>query len=274
MAATESLGRNHAMLLPRRALLAAIVTLPLLAGAAVAAEIKVMSSGGFHAALDLLAPEFEKATGHTVTKIYGASMGAVPTAVPNRLARGEAADMVIIAGEAIDKLIAEGKLKPGSRTDLVFSRIGVMVKAGAPQPDISTPASVKAMLLAAPSVAYSDSASGVYISSRFFQGLGITEQMAGKSFKVPSTKRVAQVVAAGEAAVGFQQISEILGQPGITLVGPLPEAIQLVTSFSAGIPVSAEQPEVAKAFVAFLTAPAAWPTIRSMGLDPAGEGKR
>jgi len=130
------------MLLPRRALLAAIVTLPLLTGAAVAAEIKVMSSGGFHSALDALAPEFEKATGHTVSKIYGASMGAVPTAVPNRLARGEAADMVIIAGEAIDKLIEEGKLARGSRTDLVFSRIGVMVKAGTPQPDISTPASV------------------------------------------------------------------------------------------------------------------------------------
>lgn len=262
------------MLPIRRALLATLLSLPLLAGTALAAEIKVMSSGGFHSALDALAPEFEKATGHKVTKIYGASMGAVPTAVPNRLARGEAADLVIIAGEAIDKLIEEGKLQKGSRTDLVFSRIGVMVKAGAPQPDISTPAAVKAMLLAAPSIAYSDSASGVYISSRFFQGLGITDQVASKSFKVPSTKRVAEVVAAGDAAVGFQQISEILGQPGITLVGPLPEAIQLVTSFSAGIPVSAEQPEVAKAFVAFLTAPSAWPTIRSMGLDPAGEPKR
>ena len=258
----------------RRLLLATLLAVPLLAGAARAAEIKVMSSGGFHGALDLLAPEFEKATGHTVTKIYGASMGSVPTAIPNRLARGEAADMVIIAGEAIDKLIEEGRLAKGSRTDLVLSRIGVIVKEGTPQPDISTPAAVKAMLLAAPSVAYSDSASGVYISSRFFQGLGITEQMTGKAFKVPSTKRVAEVVAAGEAAVGFQQISEILGIPGATLVGPLPEAIQLVTSFSAGIPVNAEQPEVAKAFVAFLTAPAAYPAIRSMGLDPAGEGKR
>ena len=166
------------MLPIRRALLATLLALPLLAGTALAAEIKVMSSGGFHSALDALAPAFEKATGHKVTKIYGASMGAVPTAVPNRLARGEAADLVIIAGEAIDKLIEEGKLQPGSRTDLVFSRIGVMVKAGAPQPDISTPAAVKAMLLAAPSIAYSDSASGVYISSRFFQGLGITDQMA------------------------------------------------------------------------------------------------
>lgn len=262
------------MLPLRRALLAALATLPLLAGAAAAAEIKVMSSGGFHSALDALAPEFEKATGHRVTKIYGASMGTVPTAIPNRLARGEAADVVIIAGEAIDKLIAEGRLRPGSRTDLVLSRIGVVVKAGAPQPDISTPEAVKRMLLAAPSVAYSDSASGVYISSRFFQGLGLTEAMATKAFKVPSTRRVAEVVAAGEAAVGFQQISEILGIPGATLVGPLPEAIQLVTSFSAGIPVSVEQPDVAKEFVAFLTAPAAWPTIRSMGLDPAGEGKR
>ena len=136
------------MLPIRRALLGAIAALPLLACTAFAAEIKVMSSGGFHSALDALAPEFEKATGHKVTKIYGASMGAVPTAVPNRLARGEAADMVIIAGEAIDKLIEEGRLQKGSRTDLVFSRIGVAVREGAPKPDISTPEAVKAMLLA------------------------------------------------------------------------------------------------------------------------------
>lgn len=262
------------MLPIRRALLAAVASLPLLAGTALAAEIKVMSSGGFHSALDALAPEFEKATGHKVTKVYGASMGAVPTAVPNRLARGETADLVIIAGEMIDKLIEEGKLRPGSRTDLVFSRIGVAVREGAPKPDISTPEAVKAMLLAAPSIAYSDSASGVYVSSQLFRRLGIADEVTPKAAKVPSTRRVAQVVAAGEAAVGFQQISEILNIPGATLVGPLPEPIQLVTSFSAAMPVTAEQPEVAKAFVAFLTAPAAWPVIRSMGLDPAGEGKR
>ena len=113
-----------------------------------------------------------------MTKIYGASMGAVPTAVPNRLARGEAADLVIIAGEVIDKLIAAGKCRRVA-APTVFSASGRR-RRGPPQPDISTPAAVKAMLLAAPSVAYSDSASGVYISSRFFQGLGITDQMAAE----------------------------------------------------------------------------------------------
>jgi molybdate transport system substrate-binding protein len=257
----------------RRALGLALAALLLAATAeastARAAELKVMSSGGFHGALDLLAPEFEKATGHTVTKIYGASMGEVPTAVPKRLARGEAADVVIIAGEAIDALIDQGKLQKGSRTDLVFSGIGVVVKAGTPKPDISTPEAVKRMLLAAPSIAYSDSASGVYVSSALFRRLGIADEVTPKASKVPSTKRVAEFVAAGGAAVGFQQISEILHIPGAELVGPLPEPIQLLTSFSAGYPVEQAQPEAARAFVAFLTSPAAWPAIRSMGLDPA-----
>ncbi|MFC7473849.1 substrate-binding domain-containing protein [Dankookia sp. GCM10030260] len=252
----------------RRALLGLLAVLPLLAGTAAAAELKVMSSGAFTAPLRLLIPEFEKATGHTITLSLGASMGNAPDAIPNRLARGEAADIVIIAGESIDKLIAEGRLRPGSRTDIVLSRIGVTVRTGAPKPDIATVEAVRSMLLEAPSIAYSASASGVYVSTELYQRLGIAEQVAPKSRRILS-ERVAAVVARGEAAVGFQQVSEILGIPGADYVGPLPEALQRVTAFSAGLAAGAAQPEAARQLVAFLRAPAAHPVIRSLGLDPA-----
>jgi molybdate transport system substrate-binding protein len=195
-------------------------------------------------------------------------MGNAPDAIPNRLARGEPVDVVIIAGEAIDKLIAEGKLQPGSRTDLVLSRIGVTVKSGAPRPDISTPEAIRAMLLEAPSIAYSASASGVYVSTEMFQKLGIADQVMPKARRVLS-ERVAAVVARGEAAVGFQQVSEILGVPGADYVGPLPDSLQRVTAFSAGLSASMAQPEAARQLVAFLRSPAAYPAIRSTGLDPA-----
>jgi molybdate transport system substrate-binding protein len=252
----------------RRALLAALAALPLLAGTARAAELKVMSSGGFTAALRLLIPEFEKTTGHRIRLALGASMGNAPDAIPNRLARGEAADVVIIAGEAIDRLIAEGRLLPGSRTDLVLSRIGVAVQAGAPEPDISTPEAVRRMLLEARSIAYSASASGVYFATEMVQRLGIADEVLPKSRRILS-ERVAAVVARGEAEIGFQQVSEILGIPGADYVGPLPEALQRVTAFSAGLAAGMEQPEAARQLIAFLRSPAAHPVIRSTGLDPA-----
>lgn len=256
-------------LLPtRRALLAALAVLPLLAGTATSAEIRVMSSGGFTAALRQLIPEFERRTGHRISLALGASMGNAPDAIPNRLARGEPVDVVIIAAEAIDRLVAEGKLLPGSRTDLVVSRIGVTVKAGAPRPDISTPEAVRRMLLEAKSVAYSASASGVHVSGEMYRMLGIADEVMPKSRRILS-ERVAAVVARGEAEVGFQQISEILGVPGAELVGPLPEALQRVTTFSAGLSAQMEQPEAARELVAFLRSPAAYGAIRSTGLDPA-----
>lgn len=252
----------------RRGLLAALLGLPLLAGTAAAAEIKVMSSGGFTAALRQLIPQFERQSGHTISLALGASMGNAPDAIPNRLARGEPADVVIIAGEAIDKLIAEGVLLPGSRTDLVLSRIGVAVRAGAPKPDISTPEAVKLMLLEAKSVAYSASASGVYVSTEMFRDLGIADEVMPKARRILS-ERVAAVVARGEAEIGFQQVSEILGVPGADFVGPLPEELQRVTAFSAGYVVNAAQPAAARELVAFLRSPAALPAIRATGLDPA-----
>jgi molybdate transport system substrate-binding protein len=241
-----------------------------LAGAAQAAEVHVMISGGLSAAYNALVPEFEKATGNKVVTAYGPSMGTTVNAIPMRLDRGEPADVLILVGYALDDLIKKGKAV--NRVDLVNSKIGIAVKAGSPKPDISSADAVKRALLAAKSVAYSDSASGVYISTEMFQKLGITDEMKDKAKKIPATP-VAEIVARGEAELGLQQISELKPIAGIDLVGPLPESLQKVTVFSAGIASASKEPEAGKALIKFLASPAARETIVNSGLEPIEAGK-
>jgi molybdate transport system substrate-binding protein len=238
-----------------------------LAGSAHAAEVHVMISGGLSAAYNALVPEFEKATGNKVITAYGPSMGTTVNAIPVRLERGEPADVLILVGYALGDLIKQGKVMPDSRVDLVNSKIGVAVKAGSPKPDISSVDAVKRALLAAKSVAYSDSASGVYISSEMFAKLGITEEMKDKAKKIPATP-VAETVARGEAELGFQQISELKPVSGIDIVGPLPDALQKITLYSAGIAIVSKEPEAGKALIKFLASPAARETITNSGLEP------
>jgi len=243
------------------------LTLILLAAPARADEIHVMVSGGFTAAYKLLVAEWEKASGHTVATVYGASMGETPTSIPNRLARGEPADIVILARTALDRLVDAGKVVVDSQTDLVRSRIGMAVKAGAKKPDISTEARFRQVLLDAKSIAYSDSASGVYISTELFKKLGIASQVAGKSTMIPGTP-VGERVASGAAEIGFQQMSELLPIPGITVVGPIPDSVQLVTIFSAGVATAARAPATARQLIAYLSSSGAHQVIRAAGLDP------
>lgn len=232
-----------------------------------AAELHVMNSGGFTAAYQLLAPKFEAATGNTLDIAYGPSMGATPEAIPNRLARGEPADVVIMVGYALDKLIREGKVEPGSRVELADSRIGAVVRAGEPAPDIGTPAALKAALLQAKTVAYSDSASGVYVQNELFKRLGVEAEVKPKATMVPRVP-VASKVADGTYALGFQQVSELLSVPGVTFVGKLPEPLQSVTRFAGGIPVGAKHPREARALLDYLASPAAAGDVRKTGLDP------
>jgi molybdate transport system substrate-binding protein len=185
-----------------------------LAGAAQAAEVHVMISGGLSAAYNALVPEFEKATGNKVVTAYGPSMGTTVNAIPARLSRGEPADVLILVGYALDDLIKQGKAVAGSKVDLVNSKIGVAVKAGSPKPDISSADAIKRALLAAKSVAYSDSASGVYVSTEMFNKLGIADAMKDKAKKIPATP-VAEIVAKGEAELGLQQISELKAVSGV-----------------------------------------------------------
>jgi molybdate transport system substrate-binding protein len=239
--------------------------------AAGAAEVRVMISGGLSAAYNALVPEFERATGHKVITAYGPSMGTTANAIPVRLERGEPADVLILVGYALGDLIKQGKVVPGSRVDLVKSKIGVAVKSGAPKPDISSPDALKRALLAAKSVAYSDSASGVYISTEMFGKLGIANEMKDKARKIPATP-VAEIVAHGDAEIGFQQISELKPVAGIDIVGPLPDELQRVTVFSAGIASVSKEPEAGRALIKFLASPTASAAIIQSGLEPIAAG--
>ena len=147
----------------------------LAAGSTHAADVVVMSSGGFYSAMEALVPVFEKASGHRVVLISGSSMGSSPTAIPARLQRGETADILMLASSELDKLIAQGFAVKGSRVDLVHSKIGMVVRAGEARPDISTKTAFERTLLNARSIAYSASASGVHLVSEVFPRLGVSE---------------------------------------------------------------------------------------------------
>lgn len=231
-----------------------------------AAELHVMSSGGFTAAYKVLGPRFAAQTGNTLDTALGPSMGKSPEAIPNRLARGEPADAVIMVGYALDELIKQGKVIPGSRVELADSRIGMVVREGAAKPDIGTAEGLRQTLLHAKSIAYSDSASGVYIERELFKKLGIDEQVKPKAKMIPRIP-VASVVANGDYEIGFQQVSELLPVPGVTFVGKIPESLQSVTRFAAGIPVGAQHPEQAKALLDYLASPGVQADVKATGLD-------
>lgn len=250
-----------------RALAFGIAIIVLLGGGASAAEVRVMISGGLTAAYKELVPEFERATGNKVITAYGPSMGTTVNAIPVRLERGEPADVLIMVGYALGDLINKGKVIADSRLDLVTSPIGMAVRAGAPKPDISSADALKRTLLAAKSIAYSDSASGVYVSTEMFQKLGIADEMKDKARKIPATP-VGEIVAHGDAELGFQQISELKPVPGIDIVGQLPPELQKITVFSAGIASVSKEPEAGKALIRFLASPAAVPVIIKSGMEP------
>src|SRR3981081_3788667 len=197
----------------------------LLVGTASAAEVRVMISGGLTAAYNALVPDFERATGHKVITAYGPSMGTTVNAIPIRLERGEPADVLIMVGYALGDLVNKGKVVDDRRVDLGDSPIGIAVKSGAPKPDISTTESVKRALLAAKSIAYSDSASGVYVSTEMFAKLGIADEMKDKARKIPAVP-VGEIVARGDAEIGFQQISELLPVSGIGIGGQLTHTVE------------------------------------------------
>lgn len=238
------------------------------AGSVWSAEIRVMNSGGFSAAYRTLAPEFERISGHVLLTAWGPSMGSTWDAIPVRLQRGEHADLLLMVGSALDHLVSQGMVSCSLRVDLASSGIGMAVRAGTTKPDIATVDSFKKTLLHASSIAYSDSASGHYLSTVLFRRLGIDEAIRNKSRMIPA-EPVGHVVARGEAELGFQQISELLPIPGIDLVGPLPQEIQKTTMFSGCVTATSTVPEAAQALMNFLTSPAAAPAIRTSGMEPA-----
>jgi molybdate transport system substrate-binding protein len=243
----------------------------LLVRSACAADVRVMISSGFHGAYSELGPAFERASGHHLITTRGPSMGDSPEAIPTRLARGETADVVILDGSAADELGKRGLLRAESKIELARSLIGMVVREGTAKPDISSVEAFRRTLLAAKSIAYSDSGSGTYLSTTLFGKLGVADEVAPRSRKVrgpPSGEPVAAVVARGEAEIGFQQVSELIHVPGATFVGALPPEVQPIFSFAGALTNTATEPEAAVALLHFLASPEAAPVISKAGLQP------
>lgn len=230
-------------------------------------SLRVITSGGFAAAYNVLAPEFEQQTGIALHTEYGSSSGGAIDSIPVRLARGEIFDVIILSRSSLDKLTAQKAVRPATRVDLVRSSIGMAVRSGAPLPDISTEQAFRQTLLTAKSIGYSASASGTYLSTKLWPAMEVWEQIKHKSHRILS-KRVAAVVAAGEVEIGFQQISEILPINGADYAGPIPAALQKTTTFSAGVTQHAVQPQAAKRLIRFLSSAQVADTIAAMGLSP------
>ena len=257
MRMTSVVSRNAALL---------VLSMLFFVRTASADDIRVMTSGAFTAAYLELLPQLERIIkGKVVTA--ATSMGTGSDSIPSRLERGEVVDIVIVADDALNQLIKDGRVLANSRVELARSGIGMAVRAGAPKPDISSLNALTRTLLQAKSVAYSASVSGLYISTELFQRLGIADGMRGKSRRI-DRERVGAVVARGEAEIGFQQISELLPVPGIQYVGPLPPEVQRVTVFSAGVAASSKDAEAARALIRFLASSEAAAIVAKSGLEP------
>jgi len=231
-------------------------------GMAHGAEIKVLSSTAIKEPFVELIPGFERSTGNKVVAMWAGTIDVL-----KRLQGGEVVDLVILSGPAIDELIKQGKIVPGSRVDLAKSGVGVAVRSGAPKPDISTADALKRSLLAAKSIAYSTGPSGVYLGG-LFQRMGIADELKAKTKVSAPGVSVGEMVARGEAEIGFQQVSELLPVAGIDYLGPLPAEIQSLTVFSGGIHTGASQPDAARALVKYITSPEAVPVIKKKGMEP------
>jgi molybdate transport system substrate-binding protein len=230
-------------------------------------EIKVMTSGAFTAAYLELIPQLELLTKKKIVTA-ATSIGSGETSIPNRLKRGEAADIVVVADAVLKEFIKDGLVLAETYTPVARSGIGMAVRASAPKPDIGTVEALKRTLLAAKSIAYSASVSGQYLTTELYQRLGIAEEALSKSRLIGGGERVGAVVARGEAEIGFQQISELLPVPGIAHITPLPPEVQKVSIFSAGVAASSSDSALAHSVIKFLASAAAASAIAKSGLEP------
>ena len=208
--------------------------------------------------------------------VYAAQPDALPVQIESvggvdaarRVADNEVFDLVVLASDAIDKLEAAGNVLPGTRVDLVRSGVAVAVREDAPVPDISSEAAVRQAVLAARTLSYSTGPSGVALA-RLFERWGVADALRERIVQAPPGVPVGTLVARGEVELGFQQLSELLHVQGITLVGPLPEAIQITTTFSAAVCATSQQPEATRAFIAFMASAEADAAKKRQGMDPA-----
>lgn len=235
----------------------------LTAGAASAAEIKVITSVGVKAILEELAPAFERTSGHKLKITYG-------TAVPlkRQIDSGETFDVVILVPGMIDDLTKQGKIAAGTNANVAKSGIGVAIKQGAPKPDVSSTDAFKKTLLATKSIAYSKEGQSGAAMARIMERIGIAAEMAPKTILETRPGGVALNVVEGKADLAFNLISEILPVAGAELVGPLPAELQSYVIFTSGIGSTSKEAAATKAFVDFLKAPAAVPVLKAKGMEP------
>ena len=194
------------------------------------------------------------------------AVGGVDAA--RRVAEGEAFDVVALAADALQRLEAAGHLVAGSRRDLMRSGVAVAVRAGAPRPDLSDEATLRAAVLAAPTLGYSTGPSGTQLM-RLFERWGVAEALHERIVQAPPGVPVAALVADGRVALGFQQLSELLHVPGIDIVGPLPPAVQITTVFGAAVAACSARREAAEALIAFLASEETAQAKRRQGMEPA-----
>jgi molybdate transport system substrate-binding protein len=249
----------------RRLAIAAVAALIVATGAARAAEIDAMITTAMKAAIDELAPPFERAGSHTLRVVYGPSGGLV-----RRLNGGEPADLIVVDSKALDALVSEGKVV-GGRTDVARTGIGIAVRKGGPRPDVSSAEALKRALLAAKSIAHTAPAGGGITAAHV---IGVFEKLGIAAEVTPKVKlavggpdgRVSVLVLSGQAEIGLQQVSELMSNPEVEVIGMLPSELQQITTYSAGVTTSGRQAEAAKAFIRHLAAPAATTIYKAKGL--------
>jgi molybdate transport system substrate-binding protein len=250
--------------------LALAVSAPLLALPARAAELTIFATGSMADPLKEVGEDFTHQTGHTLRFSLGTTGGVL-----NKLKAGEKGDVIVISDEAAIVLEKDGKIVPGSRKDVASSLFGVVVKAGAPTPDISTPEALKKAVLAARSISYPDpvvaAASGGYIES-VFQDMGIKDEAKKKAALKPMGVLVGEAVAKGEAELGLSFVSEFVADKTLKVV-MFPAALQKPQLYVAGVFAGSPNADAARAFLAFVTSPAARAKLKAAGVDPAVEAR-
>jgi len=234
-----------------------------------ASEFRVMTSGAFTAAHRELIPKLEGLAKKKVVTVT-TSVGTGDTSIPNRLKRGEIADIVIVSDQLLRQLVDQGLVLSEGVTAVARSSIGLAVRAGAPQPDLSSIDGLRRAFLQARCIAYSASVSGQYLTTELYQRLGIADQCLPKSRFVGGGERTGAVVARGEADIAFQQMSELLPVPGIAHITPLPPEVQKVSVFSAGVAATSPEPALARTVIRFLASAEAASAIVRSGLELVG----
>jgi molybdate transport system substrate-binding protein len=229
--------------------------------------IDAMITTAMKAAIEEIAPPFERAGGQTLRVVYGPSGG-----LARRFNGGERADLIVMDSKVLDELIRQGKVAPG-RTDVARTGIGIAVRKGAPKPDVSSPEALKRALLAARSIGHTAPAGGGVTAAHVigvFEKLGIAAQVTPKVKLAAGgpNGRVSVLVSSGEAEIGLQQVSELMSNPEVEVIGMLPAELQLTTIYSAGVTTTAREREAAKALIKALTVPSAALIFKARGLDP------